>query len=132
MRHRYGAALCRFEQVRSYLEQDQAPAALPIMEDARQSLAYCEDRFLESQAVLTLAQLHIATQRVTARTGEELEAAAKILQDLGDAAGSRQARHLLEQAREILQRKETGQQSEPEPPIPGGFWTPAVPLTGGR
>lgn len=131
MRHRYGVALCRFEQVRSHLDQGQVARALPIMEDARQSLSYCEDRHVEAQAVLTLAQMYLATGRVTERTGEELGAAAQTLLELGDDTGWRQAMILLTETREAMQRKRPRGQLPAEMPTTGGFWTPSASVTGG-
>jgi hypothetical protein len=133
MRHRYGTALCRVEQASWYLDQKMVSEALPIMEDARQTFAFCEDRWTEAQAVLTLTQIYLVSHRISEPACDDLESAASNFKDLGDQAALGAAQRLLAEARLVMapdRRSLSGLRSGLS--IPGGFWSTTLPNVGSR
>ncbi len=56
MRHRYGAASCRREIGRIYLEENRFRDALPVLEEARETLATLDDRWVAASVALDLAR----------------------------------------------------------------------------
>jgi tetratricopeptide (TPR) repeat protein len=120
MRHRYGVALCRLELGRSYLAQQRPLEALPVLEEARHTLATCGDRWIEAETAVALAD----AQQRAARFDEavrELRLAITYYDELGEPAGLAAASDLLDQIhqpRALAQRIDSGRRTAV------GFWAP--------
>jgi hypothetical protein len=56
MSHRYGAARCRLEIGRSYLDQQRPADALPALEEAREMFSTLGDRWIEAETAADLAR----------------------------------------------------------------------------
>jgi hypothetical protein len=82
MRHRYGAALCRWETGRSFLDQQRHFDALPMLEEAREIFSTCGDRWVEASVAVDLARaLHLHGR--LSEADRELALATRLYQSLG-------------------------------------------------
>lgn len=124
--HRFGAARCRLEIGRSYVREREFEAAIPMLEEARETLFFCGDRLVEAHAALDLAgarldriyQLKhnaaesggapVLAEEIVAATRaaeQELEFVTLVMKSIRDRAGSKKARTLrgrLKQLEESL------------------------------
>jgi hypothetical protein len=106
MRHRYGAATCRWETGRSFLDQHRHSDALPMLEEAREIFSTCGDRWVEACVAVDLAR----ALRLHGRLNEadrELADAAQLYQSLGPApTGKEPTRALAALLREVVTHKD--------------------------
>jgi hypothetical protein len=92
MNHRYAAARCRLEAAKTYVAEPRA--ALPLLEEARETFVLCGDRWIEALAVVELAVARWRTASVGAdplglerlwdEVGDQLDYAERVFDDLGD------------------------------------------------
>jgi hypothetical protein len=121
MRHRYGAARCWLEIAKCYLEEHDPGNALRILEDARQTFAYCGDRWTEAETALMLAETQLRMNRFAEAVQEAYEAS-EIYGDLGDHGNAAKAREAMAQAQALARRGRRA--AEPgQVAALGGLWS---------
>jgi hypothetical protein len=100
MSHRYGSARCRLEIGRIYAV-DRAEAAVPLLEEARETFFFCGDRWIEAQTALVLADVRARSRTAVAAGHAELDFAERVfdgLRDQADLARVRTVRKALRMA----------------------------------
>jgi hypothetical protein len=89
--HRYGAARCRLEVGSMYLKENNPSAALPLLEEARETFFFCGDRWIEARTALVLAELRIQERMEPDDAEAELTFAIPVLDAAGDTATLKRA-----------------------------------------
>lgn len=85
MSHRYGSARCRLEIGRIYAVE-RAEAAVPLLEEARETFFFCGDRWIEAQTALVLADVRARSRSSVSAGHAELDYAERVFEGLRDRA----------------------------------------------
>jgi hypothetical protein len=101
MSHRYGSARCRLEIGRIYAV-DSAKAAIPLLEEARETFFFCGDRWIEAQTALVLADVRVRTRQTAAAGQAELDFAERVFEGLRDRADLAKVRQIRRSLRAVL------------------------------
>jgi hypothetical protein len=106
--HKFGVARARFQVGVAYAREGRAGLALPLLEEARETLFFCGDRWVEAQAAFELAQLRgqIATTGESIRDAmDELKFARATFRALGDKLRAKDAATALASLSKAARRR---------------------------
>lgn len=91
MAHRYGAARCRLEIGRTFAVE-RPEAALPLLEEARETFIFCGDRWIEAQTALVLAQVRTRVRLSREEALREIDFAEGVFEAVRDRPHLAEAR----------------------------------------
>jgi hypothetical protein len=114
--HRYGAARCRLEIGHMYLRENNARAALPLLEEARETFSYSGDRWIEARTAVLLAELRIREKMAPEDAEAELSFAIPVLHAAGDGATLKQAMEARRDLRAYVKSRSRSRQPDQQGP----------------
>jgi tetratricopeptide (TPR) repeat protein len=97
--HKFGVARSRFEVGLAYAKDGQPNLALPMLEEARETLFFCGDRWVEAKAALELGELRLRISADVETAVAELGFAHATFRALGDGRNRDRAVAALKSAR---------------------------------
>jgi len=97
--HKFGVARSRFEVGLAYAGEGEPNLALPMLEEARETLFFCGDRWVEAKAAMALGELRLSIGADVDTAMTEIEFARDTFRALGDGRNRDRAVALLKAAR---------------------------------
>jgi len=97
--HKFGVARSRFELGLAYAREDELALALPMLEEARETLFFCGDRWVEAVAALALGELRLTSGADVDTALAEITFAHTTFLALGDRRNTERATTVLKAAR---------------------------------